>query len=54
MGQEIDKITFTAEDEEIFRRKLREETKILKRWFKERAFDDTQQKTNHPVHTWSL
>lgn len=39
MGQEIQQDTFTQEDELAFRRRLREETKTLKRWFDERRFD---------------
>lgn len=39
MGQEISTDKFTDEDDRVFRERLRDETKILKRWFEERAFD---------------
>lgn len=39
MGQEISKIDFTKEEYEEFQKRLREETKILKRWFEEDRFE---------------
>ena len=39
MGQEIVRTAFSDEDREVFRRRLRDETKVLKRWFDERMLD---------------
>lgn len=39
MGQEIETTAFSEADHDRFRTQLREETKILKRWFEERRFD---------------
>lgn len=38
MGQEIEQSSFTPEDHSAFSAQLREETKILKRWFDTRSF----------------
>ena len=45
MGQEIEQTRFGAREHEEFRARLRDETKTLKRWFDERAFDETSTMT---------
>lgn len=52
MGQEIDTTDFSSTDEELFRKKLKEETKILKRWFDERAFEDGTPKCGLELEAW--
>ncbi len=45
MGQEIASEQFTDEDRRAFRARLRDETKVLKRWFDERAFVYDEKRT---------
>ena len=45
MGQEIEHSSFSETDHDEFRIRLREETKLLKRWFDERTFDYASQFT---------
>jgi hypothetical protein len=52
MGQEITNTDFTETDEVVFRKKLREETKILKRWFDDRIFDDSTPKCGLELEAW--
>jgi len=45
MGQEIENSSFSEADHGEFRARLREETKVLKRWFDERTFNHALQFT---------
>ena len=45
MGQEIEQTSFGAHEQEKFRARLRHETKTLKRWFDEQAFEQSSTPT---------
>jgi gamma-glutamyl:cysteine ligase YbdK (ATP-grasp superfamily) len=52
VGQEINTTEFTTVDEENFRRKLRDETKILKRWFDSDVFDKGPIRCGLELEAW--
>ena len=52
MGQEIRGTSFTQADEQEYHRRLREETKILKRWFDHETFDNSQLKCGIELEAW--
>lgn len=54
MGQEINTINFSAEDEAIFHSKLREETKVLKGWFDEKRFNREHPKCGLELEAWTV
>ncbi len=55
MGQEISHSQFSAEEHAAFHARLREETKTLKHWFDQRAFDGAAQPTSGlEVEAWLL
>jgi len=54
MGQEIQSLRFSEQDEKEFHLKLREETKILKRWFDTKAFQDEDCLCGLELEAWLL
>jgi len=52
MGKEIGTVRFTHEDEKIFHKKLRQETKILKRWFENEIFERSRPKCGLELEAW--
>lgn len=52
MGQEISSTSFGDNEEQIFRQKLREETKILKRWFDQGLLDHGPRKCGLELEAW--
>lgn len=52
MGQEISTTNFTESDEINYRKKLREETKVLKRWFETKCFDDSDLRCGLELEAW--
>jgi hypothetical protein len=54
MGQEIQQSTFTEQDQEEFAKKLKEETEILRGWFKRNAFLKEDNKCGLELEGWIL
>jgi len=54
MGQEIRQSTFTELDQKEFAKKLREETEILRDWFKKKAFLDRSDHCGLELEGWIL
>jgi hypothetical protein len=54
MGQEIQQSTFTELDQEEFSKKLKEETEILRGWFKRNAFLPEDNKCGLELEGWIL
>ena len=52
MGQEIKRPQYNAQDEAFFREKLREETKVVKRWFDEKAFSKNPPQCGLELEAW--
>jgi hypothetical protein len=52
MGQEITQTSFSSEDEKVFHAKLKEETKILKRYFDQNAFNSGDSYCGLELEAW--
>ena len=52
MGQEIQTTQFSQNDEKEYRQKLRTETNILRRWFKEKIFSSAPPKCGLELEAW--
>jgi len=54
MGQEVGRSEFTSEDFEEFRRRLRDESRVLKGWFDEGAFEATEGMCGFELEAWLM